>query len=294
MKFSYRHGYDPDFNNERIRDQAPKWLRKLYFSKILGKFLQDVMSSNYDKRPIATYDLIYDISAMDDEEPDEYDLSHTPAADVLRNLVMGVSWYRFYDIVETVAEKLITIDDDDNFAWSTPKNESFSFSAYRQRVNELFSEYKVDWKMNDTGQLESPLPPFLEDKINGVDEKLTDHFKPARAHYAKARTFALGSHRDAENSIKESISAIESVCRTFYPSAATLGEALKIMKKDGSVSPMLLTVIEKFYAYANAEPAVRHGSDKDSSVQEYDAELALHFAAAFIRTLILRKEAKIT
>jgi hypothetical protein len=80
------------------------------------------------------------------------------------------------------------------------------------------------------------------------------------------------------------------VCRTFYPDASTLGDALKLMRKDGSVSPMLITVIEKFYAYANAEPAVRHGSDKASSVLEHDAELALHFAAAFIRTLILRKE----
>lgn len=59
-----------------------------------------------------------------------------------------------------------------------------------------------------------------------------------------------------------------------------------MMKKDGSVSRMLLDVIEKFYAYANAKPAVRHGSNKDAAVLEYDAELALHFAAALIRTLI--------
>jgi len=55
---------------------------------------------------------------------------------------------------------------------------------------------------------------------------------------------------------------------------------------------MLITIIDKFYAYSNAEPAVRHGSDRASSVLEYDAELALHFAAAFIRALILRKEEK--
>lgn len=293
MKFSYRHGYDPEFVNKAVRDEAPKWIRKLYFSKILERLIHDGMSANSDKKPIPTYDLIYDILAMDDEEPDEYYLSRTPAADVLRNLIMGIPWYRFYDTVETVAEKLITEDDDNNFAWGTPKNESFSFSAYRQRVNELFSEYKVDWKMNEVGQLESPLPPFLEEKIKGTEEKLADRYRPARTHYAKARAFALGAHRDAENSIKESISAIESVCKTFYPGAATLGDALKMMKKDGSVSPMLITVIEKFYAYANAEPAVRHGSDRASSVQEYDAELALHFAAAFIRTLILRKEEKI-
>lgn len=294
MKFSYRHGYDPEFINKSVRDDAPKWIRKLYFSRALQRLTYEGISPNTDKKPVPIYDLINDILAMDDEEPDEYYLSHTPAADVLRNLVMEISWYRFYDTVETVAEKLINEDNDDNFAWGTPKNESFSFSAYRQRVNELFSEYQVDWKMNEAGQLESPLPSFLEEKIKGTEEMLADRYKPARAHYAKARAFALGAHRDAENSIKESISAIESVCRTFYPGAATLGDALKMMKKDGSVSPMLITVIDKFYAYANAEPAVRHGSDRASSVLEYDAELALHFAAAFIRTLILRKEEKTT
>lgn len=294
MKFSHRHGYDPEFINKAVRDEAPKWVRKLYFSKVLEKFTDDGMSSNREKKPVPVYDLINDILAMNDEDPDDYYLSHTPAADVLRNLVMGIPWYRFYDTVETVAEKLIIKGDEENFAWGMQKNESLSFSAYRQRVNELFSEYKVDWKMNAAGQLESPLPQFLEEKIQGVEEKLADRFRPARAHYVKARAYALGAHRDAENSVKESISAIESVCKTFYPGAATLGDALKMMKKDGSISPLLIGVVEKFYAYANAEPAVRHGSHRASSVLEYDAELALHFAAAFIRTLILRKETKTT
>ncbi|EPY4136474.1 AbiJ-NTD4 domain-containing protein [Klebsiella variicola] len=288
MKFSYRHGYDPEFDNRVVRDDAPRWVRKLFFSKVLERLLQTDQLSDSGKQPIPIYDLIYELLAMDDEEPDEYQLSHTSALEVLRNLVMGMPWYRFYDMVETVAEKLI--DNDDTFTWGSPKNESYSYSAYRQRVNELFSEYKVDWRMNETGLLESPLPLFLEEKLRSTEEKLADRFEPARTHYVKARAYALGAHRDAENSIKESVSAIESVCRTFYPDACTLGDALKLMRKDGSVSPMLITVIEKFYAYANAEPAVRHGSDKASSVLEHDAELALHFAAAFIRTLILRKE----
>lgn len=288
MKFSYRHGYDPEFDDRVVRDEAPKWVRKLFFSKVLERLLQTDQLSDSGKQPIPVYDLIYELLAMDDEEPDEYHLSHTSALEVLRNLVMGMPWYRFYDMVETVAERLI--DNDDTFTWGSSKNESHSYSAYRQRVNELFSEYKVDWRMNETGHLESPLPLFLEEKLRSTEEKLADRFEPARAHYIKARAYALGAHRDAENSIKESVSAIESVCRTFYPDASTLGDALKLMRKDGSVSPMLITVIEKFYAYANAEPAVRHGSDKASSVLEHDAELALHFAAAFIRTLILRKE----
>lgn len=247
------------------------------------------MSVASQNKPIPVYDLINEILVMVDEEPDDYYLSHTPAIEVLRNLVMNIPWYRFYDTVETVAERIIYIDDEDNFTQSR-KNESVSFSAYRQRVNELFSDYNVDWKMNESGQLELPLPPFLEEKVKSTEERLADQFAPARMHFRKARGFALGSHRDAENSIKESISAIESICKTFYPDASTLGDALKMMRKDGSVSSMLITIVEKFYAYANAEPAVRHGSNKDSAVLEHDAELALHFAAAFIRTLIVRRK----
>ena len=39
---------------------------------------------------------------MVDEESDDYYLSHTPAIEVLRNLVMNIPWYRFYDTVETL------------------------------------------------------------------------------------------------------------------------------------------------------------------------------------------------
>lgn len=289
MKFSHRHGYDPEFIDKTFRDDAPRWVRKLYFNKILERLVCDATSLTPGNKPIPVFDLINEILVMDDEEPDDYYLSHTPAIEVLRNLVMNISWYRFYDTVETVAERIIDIDDADSFTQSR-KIESFSFSAYRQRVNELFSEYNVDWKMNESGQLELPLPPFLEDKVKSTEDRLADQFRPARVHFAKARAFALGSHRDAENSIKESISAIESICKTFYPDATTLGDALKMMRKDGSVSSMLITIVEKFYAYANAEPAVRHGSNKDSAVLEHDAELALHFAAAFIRTLIVRRK----
>ena len=72
MKFSYRHGYDPEFVNKSFRDEAPKWIRKLYFSKILERLTYDGVMHNPDKKPLSTYDLINDILAMDDEDPDEY------------------------------------------------------------------------------------------------------------------------------------------------------------------------------------------------------------------------------
>lgn len=71
----------------------------------------------------------------------------------------------------------------------------------------------------------------------------------------------------------------------FYPDTAMLSKAFK-MKKDCCISSVLITVIDKYYTYTGS--AVRHGSDRASPVLEYDTELALYFAATFIRVLILR------
>ena len=163
------------------------------------------------------------------------------------------------------------------------------FPSYRQKVNDLFSQHKIQWKLNDAGKLETSLPKDLETRVSAIDSTLQDKFEPARVHYSKARSYILSPSKDPENSIKESVSAVESVCKTIYPKCATLGDALKAMKREQLISPMLVTVFEKFYAYTNAEPAVRHGSNKMSGVGEMDAELALHMSAAFIRTIISRK-----
>ncbi len=38
MKFSYRHGFDPEYNKEPIREDAPEWLRSLFFVTVLDNF----------------------------------------------------------------------------------------------------------------------------------------------------------------------------------------------------------------------------------------------------------------
>lgn len=90
MKFSYRHSYDPEFVKKVERGEAPKWVRKLYFSKVLERLLYNGQSTNSVKQPIPIYALIYEVLDMEEEEPDEYYLNHTAAIDVIRNLIMGI------------------------------------------------------------------------------------------------------------------------------------------------------------------------------------------------------------
>lgn len=292
MKFSHRHGFDPEYNKQPIREDAPDWLRTMFFVTILDDFLYidgDSRIANIENKPIGIKALIKRLCAENGQETDNEDFDSWYCHEALKTRLQYMGWFQFYDAIEIIGDVLRKNDIDSGLSLPKDTLENTNFSLYRNKLNGLFKSRNIEWKMNSVGRLETPLPTELENKIDETNKLLQDQFEPARRHYLKARTFALGAHKDPENSIKESISAIESLCRIYYPSASTLGDALKAIKRESTISPMLVTVIEKFYAYTNAEPAIRHGSNKLSSVLEYDAEFVLHISAAFIRTIIQRK-----
>jgi len=292
-RFSHRHGFDPEYSGKPIKHEAPEWLKSAYQSQVLNSLLyidHDTRQQNSEHRPLGIKDLISQLAADTQTETDEHDFDSWSCWEALEARVLGLEWYQFFDFVESVGHSLQDAEAkyDDDF--DSALLERYRFRPYRQSVNELFSEHRVEWRLNVEGLLEAALPKDLEERVASTESKILTGFQPARQHYAKARRYILSPIKDPENSIKESVSAVESVCRTIYPSASTLGVALKEMRKDGLISSMLITVFEKFYAYANAEPAVRHGSHEPSSVLEIDAELALHVSAAFIRAIIAQYE----
>jgi hypothetical protein len=292
MKFSHRFGFDPEYKNEPISEDAPNWLKSLFFITVLEPLLYidgDSRKKNEESKPLGVKDLIERLCAENGQETDSEDYDSWSCWDALKYRLMNLEWYQFYDFVEITAIKIKEKEIEYSSAWDNSPFESFMFPSYRQKVNDLFSQHKIQWKLSEGGKLETALPKDLETRVSAIDSTLQDKFEPARVHYSKARSYILSPSKDPENSIKESVSAVESVCKTIYPKCATLGDALKAMKREQLISPMLVTVFEKFYAYTNAEPAVRHGSNKMSGVDEMDAELALHMSAAFIRTIISRK-----
>jgi hypothetical protein len=148
--------------------------------------------------------------------------------------------------------------------------------------------FHIGWRLNDKSELEKQVPQFLAKRIAATDAALADDFEPARKHYQKAIQYTLGTQTDPENAIKEVTSAIESVGKVFYANTNTLGDVVKEMKKDKTWPAQLVLMIERYYAYASSEPAVRHGSTVSSRVLLSDSEFCLHVGAAIIRYLMER------
>ncbi len=199
----------------------------------------------------------------------------------------GCDWFHFYDFVEFVAIKLQEFESNlEANSWKREKIGERGFNAYKNSVNRLFVSANVGWRMNEQGRLRRESTKALDGKLQAIQNQLNDEYEPAREHYRKAIRYLNERPLDVENSIKETISAIESIGRIIYPSTNTLGDVVKELRKTSLMPSHLVAVIEKFYAYACSEPAVRHGSPVSSRVLLEDAEFTLHLGAALIRYLV--------
>ena len=293
-RFSRRFGFDPRLPKEPIIDDAPEGLRRAYMSEILDALTYidgDSRYKNKEQRPLGIKHLIERLCVITLQDPDSEDYDSWYCADSLKNRILSCEWYQFFDFVELIGYEIRAIENqyESEFLWEDDEYPHFRFSGYKDSLNKLFIRERVGWRLDKEGHLQRALPKSLSSRLEKTDENLRDEFEPARQHYQKARKYALQPNPDPENSIKEMVSAIESIARTIYPRSTTLGDALKNMRADGFLPKMLVPMFEKFYAYTCAEPAIRHGAKESSSVKQMDAEMIMHIGAALIRYIIERR-----
>ena len=99
---------------------------------------------------------------------------------------------------------------------------------------------------------------------------------------------------DYRNSIKESISAVEALCREITEESS-LGPALKALEKKGIVVPkFLLSGIEKLYVYTNdARTGIRHALMDEVDVPGFDeAKYMLVMCSAFVNYIQSKRSIK--
>ena len=148
-------------------------------------------------------------------------------------------------------------------------------------VNDVFEEHLYPYRMIDglfvpvssSEELES-----LQSTIDNVKES------PAAQNFRKAVAYMRGPDADYPNSIKESVSALESLVREMT-GKKTLGEGLKQLGKDGAIPSLLKESADKIYAYSCDEAGIRHGGIGSSDAAFPEARLALVVCSAWINSL---------
>ena len=193
-----------------------------------------------------------------------------------------------YDEVLTVIEALVqywdsymqecTVDDFIEY------NESANRTLYEE-ANEVFEREYVGYRFID----EKITPISDKYEVAAVNEALQNIYQPVREHISKANSLlADRENPDYENSIKESISAVEAICEIIVGESGTLGKLLtKLEQKGVYIHSALQLAYKNLYGYTSDASGIRHAKDlggKDSTFEE--AKYMLVACSAFVNYLI--------
>lgn len=189
----------------------------------------------------------------------------------IKNRYYNMKYYQVYDFLEFIAAyppRFMNINK-----YTEELNQAFEreYCGYRM-VNRLITKITSE---NEIGSIEkSANTPF---------SSANEHMKVAHAHLSNRKK------PDYRNSIKESISAVESICQEITDNKnATLGDTLKIIREKHQIDlpPTLRETLNKLYGYTNSEEGIRHALSEKPTITFDEAKFMLVVCSAFVNYLV--------
>ena len=180
------------------------------------------------------------------------------------------SWYDIYDFMEKVVEYYPDEEKNKNFMGHCNSVLESEVSAYRfvgGKITQITSEVE----------------------ISEIEEALEIPLKPVNTHLKTALDLLSNKKSpDYRNSIKESISAVESFCELISNKKIPLGQCLgEIETKIGRpIHGALRRAFESLYGYTSTAEGIRHALLDEPTLGFEDAKFMLVSCSAFINYLV--------
>ncbi len=133
-------------------------------------------------------------------------------------------------------------------------------------------------------------PLTSEEEISEIDQALQIPLKPVSIHLETAlKLLADRQSPDYRNSMKESISAVEAICKLIANDPkATLGKALKEIENKIELHPALKKAFDNLYGYTSEADGIRHNLLDETKLDFEDAKFMLVTCSGFINYLIAK------
>jgi hypothetical protein len=190
----------------------------------------------------------------------------------LRKFFFGCEWCEVYDLLEFFAE---------NFP-------HYSTNWFIKSTNEVLESEKSAYRFVDF----EITPITSETEIEAVENALEDSPDPIQIHLKEAlKLLSDKKSPDYRNSIKESISAVESICKLITKNPkSTLGKCLTKIEKKVELHPALKEAFRKLYGYTNDSDGIRHALLKEPNLDYEDATFMLVSCSTFVNYLLTKVE----
>lgn len=263
--FSEKYGYkEPkEILYEDVSDSLRNRIWNLFYQKEILEGENDALDLESVLGPQET---------IAEKIADKFGFLETAAKRKLKEFVLDdAEWYEVYDFIEV------------NLSFLTAGERKERAGQYNEILEQEKSGYRI---------VLGEITPITNDaEIETVEQAATTQFDSVNQHISKALAlYADLKNPDYENSVKESISAVEAMCciiTGLLGRQATLGAALKKLEEHGvHIHKAMENGFNSLYGYASDENGIRHGGIDFKNVPPEDAKYMLVSCSAFVNYLI--------
>lgn len=271
MRFSERMGYAKprlemqidsmdEILRNRIWNQIDFYIFKPYYYDEQIKNCKIIWTEFFKRN-------IYDFNSM----------SYEPVKELLE-LYKDFEWFEVYDLIEFLIEFFDDGGVRSQYFVELTNNilteELSGFRISKSKVIPVTDEILIE-EINDAAESTNAAGKHIENAISNLSDKTTPDYR---------------------TTIKESIDAVESICKQITKESAdmdaktTLGAALKELKNNGfEVHSALIDGWSKIYGYAS-DGGIRHDLEAGASFDQEDAIYFLSTCAAFVNYLKVKAD----
>ena len=275
MRFSERYGYKP------VRQIIQKESMDLELRNGIWSIFNDCFwnkKHDYGRwnyyRDSNLKNLIYSYWFNLFKEPtDTIPLKTVDAIKHIRSFFFRCEWHTIYSFIEETLE---------NYPEQYTVKEEIFIALINQLLEKENSAYRI--VNNQIIEITS------EQEIQSIEDALenTNQYSGIQQHLNQALKLMSDRQKpDYRNSIKESISAVESICKIVTnDEKTTLGKALKVIEDKFGLHPALKSSLSQLYGYTSDGDGIRHAMLEESNLSYSDAKFMLVACTNFINYLI--------
>jgi len=199
----------------------------------------------------------------------------------IKEYYYSLEWYDIYNFVEFICRN-----------YSKMIGSSNRTNEIQKIFNTIFERELSGFRFI-SGEL-APISNIAESEeiTNAIALTSLNHLEGARSHIQTALSLlAKKPYPDYRNSIKESISAVESVAKVLgKDNSQGLASALDELSKKTNLHGALKAGFIKLYGYTSDEDGIRHAILDETNVGFDDAKYMVVSCSAFVNYLIAKAE----
>lgn len=212
--------------------------------------------------------VMFEVYTQPVESSEIYNLD--PIIDQMKETIMLDQFDSVLSLIEYLAGRL--------------RKDNYHSESVPQTFNKIFESEYIGYRF--IGEKVTPITD--EDEIRAINESIQSTEDTVALHFQKAlERLSDRDKPDYENSIKESISAVEAMCNIILDKTRTLSDSLRQLEKRGIIiHPALKDAFIKLYGYTCDASGIRHAGGLGSPNSTFDeAKFMLVACSAFVNYL---------